>query len=535
MKKINYTIWMALVLGAFVADAKTPQRSPDPAKFPRYKTDGTVPNYHGEALPNIMMFLVDDMGVMDTSVPMLTDGKGNPKRYPLNDYYRTPSMERLAKQGIRFETFYAQNTCSPSRVSILTGQNASRHRVSSWIKPSERNTGSYEPPEWGWEGITEEMSILPKELKAKGYRTIHVGKSHLGPFDTYAENPLNLGYDVNVAGTAWGAPRSYYGEDHYGWLPKPKANATIGLENYHGTDTFLTEALTLEAIKEVKLAAAVSHPFYLNFSHYAVHGPFKIDPRFADNYAEKEADSRKVFATMIEGMDKSLGDMLDCFDELGIAENTLIFFLGDNGSDAKITAEAGEDARLVIKTAAPLRGKKSTEFEGGSRVPFIAGWAKPNPKNKWQKKLPIATGKIQTQLGTINDLYPTIMELLELPVPADHIIDGCSLKKRLAGKYDKSAPEEFLMHFPHRHRRHYTTTFRDGDWKLIYYYVPEMNKRTSHYALFNLKDDMAESNDLSGEYPEKLSAMVQKMNQELTADKALYPVKDGEELKPIIP
>ena len=166
MKKINYTIGMALVLGAFVAHAKTPQRIPDPAKFPRYKTDGTVPNYDGEALPNIMIFLVDDMGVMDTSVPMLTDGKGNPKRYPLNDYYRTPSMERLAKQGIRFETFYAQNTCSPSRVSILTGQNASRHRVSSWIKPSERNTGSYEPPEWGWEGITEEMSILPKELKA---------------------------------------------------------------------------------------------------------------------------------------------------------------------------------------------------------------------------------------------------------------------------------------------------------------------------------------------------------------------------------
>ena len=263
MKKMKYIIWMLCVLGALFADAKpkTAPRLPAPAKFPRYKTDGTVPKYDGESLPNIMIFLVDDMGVMDTSVAMLTDGNGNPKRYPLNDYYRTPSMERFAKQGICFETFYAQNTCSPSRVSILTGQNASRHRVSSWIKPQERNTGPYDPPEWCYEGITEDMSILPKELKAKGYRTIHVGKSHLGPYDSYAENPLNLGYDVNVAGNAWGAPRSYYGEEHYGLLPKPKGNAVIGLENYHGTDTYLTEALTLEAIKEVKLSAAASHPF----------------------------------------------------------------------------------------------------------------------------------------------------------------------------------------------------------------------------------------------------------------------------------
>ena len=96
--------------------------------------------------PNIMIFLVDDMGVMDTSVPFLTDDEGKPKRYPLNDYYRTPSMERLANQGIRFSQFYAMSVCSPTRVSIMTGQNAARHRTTNWINPDQNNAGPNRTP-----------------------------------------------------------------------------------------------------------------------------------------------------------------------------------------------------------------------------------------------------------------------------------------------------------------------------------------------------------------------------------------------------
>ena len=544
MKKLMTTavaVMMCLSMG-WAQNNPVPKdwQIPKAEKFPRYRTDGTVPRYKGEPLPNIMIFLVDDMGVMDTSVPMLTDEKGNPKRYPLNDLYRTPSMERFAKQGIRFETFYAQNTCSPSRISILTGQNASRHRTSSWILPQERNSGPYEPPEWNWDGIAEGTSILPKELKAKGYRTIHVGKSHLGRIGSYAENPLNLGYDVNVAGSAWGLPASYLGEDHYGFLPRPpkmrpSKAAVLGLEQYHGSGTFLTEALTLEAKKEVKRCVTAEHPFYLNFAHYAVHSPFMVDKRFAGNYTDEKGENMVAFATMIEGMDKSFGDMLDCFEELGIAENTLIFFLGDNGSNAPHSVEEGEDLRTMVKAAEPLRGMKTTEYEGGSRVPFMAGWAKSDPGNPWQKKLPIAFGTLQTQLGTINDLYPTIMELLDIPIPVGHTIDGYSLKKRLRGAYDKSVAEEFLVYFPHRHRRHYTASLRDGDWKLIYYFVPEINKKSSHYELYKLSDDPAEQNDLSKTHPEKLSSMVQKLSKMLEDDNAVYPVKDGKELKPIIP
>ena len=95
--------------------------------------------------PNVILFLVDDMGLMDTSVPMLADKNGKPKRHPLNDWYRTPNMERLAKQGIRFSQFYAQSVCSPTRASIMTGQNSARHRVTQFIAPEKRNGG---PKDW---------------------------------------------------------------------------------------------------------------------------------------------------------------------------------------------------------------------------------------------------------------------------------------------------------------------------------------------------------------------------------------------------
>jgi len=103
--------------------------------------------------PNILVFLIDDMGVMDTSVPFLMDKTGAPKRYPLNNYYRTPSMERLAKQGIRFNQFYAMSVCSPTRISIMTGQNAARHRATNWINPANNNRGTFGAPAWNWEGL----------------------------------------------------------------------------------------------------------------------------------------------------------------------------------------------------------------------------------------------------------------------------------------------------------------------------------------------------------------------------------------------
>lgn len=156
------------------------------------------------ARPNIVVFLVDDMGVMDTSVPFLTDPHGQPRKYPLNEFYRTPNMERLAQGGIRFNNFYAMSVCSPTRISILTGQNAARHHTTNWINPDRDNRGPCGPPEWNWVGLKRGDATLPRVLQASGYRTIHVGKGHFGPRGLEGADPKNLGFDVNVAGCSIG-------------------------------------------------------------------------------------------------------------------------------------------------------------------------------------------------------------------------------------------------------------------------------------------------------------------------------------------
>ena len=489
--------------------------------------------------PNIVVFLVDDMGIMDTSVPFLTDDDGKPGRYPLNDWYRTPAMERLAERGIRFNQFYAMSVCSPTRISIMTGQNASRHHATNWINPWQNNRGTLGPNDWRWEGLKKGDVTLPGQLRKNGYRTIHVGKAHFGPEETDGAEPLNLGFDVNIAGASFGAPGSYYAEKNYGKGTKRDRSAVPHLDQYHGTETFLSEALTIEAKKVVAETVKKDQPFYLYFSHYAVHAPFESDPRFAKNYENSDKPKNaKAFATLIEGMDKSLGDMLDQLEELGVAEDTLVIFLGDNGSDAPLGNQH------EVACSAPLRGKKGAHYEGGMRVPFIAAWAKPNPDNAFQKMLPIPAGKIQPQLAAVYDIYPTLLEFTDTKSPKNHKIDGRNLAKLLSGKRDRSYKERFLMHYPHGpHRSSYFTTYRDGDWKVIYHSHPDAKTSGNlsqsggeRYQLFNLANDPYEQKDLAGTDKKQLSRMMRGLIKTMKAQDAQYPIDEsGAPMEPKTP
>jgi arylsulfatase A-like enzyme len=489
--------------------------------------------------PNIMVFLVDDMGVMDTSVPFLTDDNGKAKRYPLNDHYRTPSMERLARRGIRFNQFYAMSVCSPTRISIMTGQNAARHRATNWINPAQNNAGANGAPDWNWAGLKKGDVTLPGVLSENGYKTIHVGKAHFGPNGHEGAEPLNLGFDINVAGAAFGAPGSYYGEKNYGHGTKRAHHAVPHLEQYHGSKAFLSEALTIEAKKHVAQAVKASEPFYLYFAHYAVHSPFESDPRFADHYKSSgKPKNAQAFATLIEGMDKSLGDMLDQFEQLGIAENTLIFFLGDNGSDAPLGHQH------EVACAAPLRGKKGAHYEGGMRVPFIAAWAKPDTTNGFQQLLTIPPGAIQNQVADVTDLFPTILAFTGIAAPSSHSVDGARMQRLLTGKADTERSEQFLMHYPHGvHRSNYFTTWRDGDWKVIYHTLPDRPTTGGHiqfeggnFELFNLAEDPFESTNLAVSKPQELKRMVRGLITALEDHDAVYPVDDaGKELRPCLP
>ncbi|MCH5375534.1 MAG: sulfatase-like hydrolase/transferase, partial [Planctomycetes bacterium] len=359
--------------------------------------------------------------------------------------------------------------------------------------PDRNNGGPFGPPQWAWTGLKKSDVTLPRMLHEAGYRTIHVGKGHFGPRAFEGAEPKNLGFDVNVAGCSIGAPASYYGTKNYGNGAKKASNAVPNLEKYHGTETFLTEALTIEAKSKVSEAVRAGEPFYLYMAHYAVHAPFNSDPRFAAHYADSGKPApAQAFATLIEGMDKSLGDILDHLDALDIADNTLIFFLGDNGSDAPL----GDPHEVAC--AAPLRGKKGAHYEGGMRVPFIAAWAKADEENPHQRRLPIAVGAIQNQLAAVYDLFPTILAFAGVTWPDNHVVDGSRLDTLLTGKPDPTREEIFLMHYPHSpHRSDYFTCYRHGDWKVIYHYYPSKASEDAAYQLYNLADDPFESTNLA--------------------------------------
>ncbi|MFT5131077.1 MAG: arylsulfatase A-like enzyme, partial [Rhodothermales bacterium] len=249
---------------------------------------------------------------------------------------------------------------------------------------------------------------------------------------------------------------------------------------------------------------------------------------YADSGKPKNA---QAFATLIEGMDKSLGDMLDHLVSLGIAEDTLIVFLGDNGSDAPLGHQH------EVACAAPLRGKKGAHYEGGMRVPFIAAWAKPNAKNAHQQRLPIAAGALQTQVANITDIFPTLLALASVKSPGGHSVDGNRMDALLQGKADASRPEQFLMHYPHGpHRSNYWTSWRNGDWKLVYHNFPAAQSGGERYQLFNLAKDPFEQENVAQGKPGLLKRMMGELTANLAAHKPLYPVdKSGKAMKPVLP
>ncbi|MFO0937278.1 MAG: sulfatase-like hydrolase/transferase [Gemmataceae bacterium] len=315
--------------------------------------------------PNIVMFLVDDMGWQETSVPFHTEVTA------LNKRYRTPNMERLAAGGMKWTQAYACAVCSPTRISLLSGMSSARHRVTIWTlrkdKSPDSGNAEFDPPKWNVNGATTESHIdrtvqitpLPLLMKDEGYHTIHVGKAHFGAKGTPGDSPLHFGFDVNIAGHAAGGPGSYWGEKNYsaGWRSNELIWDVPGLKEYHGKNVYLTEALTREAIKAVEKAHEAKKPFYLYMSHYAVHAPWEKDDRFYQKYIDaglKPFDAS--LASMVEGMDQSLGDILDTLKRLNIENDTIVLFMSDNGSPKQCPPNL------------PLRGHKLTPMRGHTRA-----------------------------------------------------------------------------------------------------------------------------------------------------------------------
>ena len=469
----------------------------------------------GQPKPNILFFLVDDMGWQDTSEPFHYNGN-TPVVSALNNRYRTPNMETLASQGMKFTSAYACSVCTPTRASLMTGMNSARHHITTWTHPSNpQDTGSNQvpslgaPTNWRRAGMDASDIALPELLQEAGYRTIHAGKAHFGSNGHFAGDPTAIGFDVNIAGHGAGGPGSYWGTSNFGtgiWhVP--------GLEQYHGQSIFLTEALTLEMNKAIEQSVTDGVPFFAYMAHYAVHAPFTEDTRFSANYPSLSGNA-KAFATMVEGMDKSLGDIMTKLDTLGVAENTLVIFLSDNGGDM---------------TNTPLRSKKGSRYEGGMRVPMIVGWSKLDGTNSFQQTLPITQGSLEHDIVACWDLFPTIAGITGATY--NHAIDGHDLRPYFQSTPGTHRPQEFLMHFPHPHNHDFFTVLRDGDWKLI------LNYANDSYELYNLANDISETNNLAASEPARVMQMARKMARQLDAMNAQPPrnTSDNSDHPPLMP
>ena len=437
--------------------------------------------------PNIIIFLVDDMGWQDCSVPFYKE------KTKWNSIYHTPNLEKLAATGMKFTNAYAAPVCTPTRVSLLTGMNAVNHKVTNWTlnknKSSDGESAILNPPQWNVNGFSPVAGIentihatgFPAILKQNGYFTIHIGKAHFGAMNTPGEDPLNIGFDMNVAGYAAGAAGSYFGVDSFG-NKKGKSNvwAVPGLEKYWGKDIFLSEALTQEAIAGMEQALQSNKPFLLYMAHYAIHAPIMGDKRFVQKYFDAGLDTIEAkYASLIEGMDKSLGDIMNFLQEKNIDKNTLIIFLSDNGG---LSAQARGGTPNTHNL--PLRSGKGSAYEGGIRIPFIVRWPGITKNNTSNSNNII-----------VEDIFPTVLLMAGVKKTSlVQTINGKSILPYL--KQTVTDNKRYLYwHYPHvwgpegPGLKMYSV-IRQGYWKLIYFYENQA------FELYNTRDDIGEQKNL---------------------------------------
>jgi arylsulfatase A-like enzyme len=448
--------------------------------------------------PNIVFILADDLGWSDTTL------------YGKTKFYQTPNLERLAKRGMLFTRAYsASPLCSPTRASILTGQNPARigitapncHLPQVKLEASCQAKAPATHKALPCESATRlntNYFTLAEALKQAGYATGHFGKWHLGaePF-----SPLQQGFEVDLPHWPGPGPAGSYVAP---WKFKDFDNDP-GVPNQHIEDRMAKEAVAF-------MEKHKNGPFFLNYWMFSVHAPFDAKKALIEKHRGRvnpnDPQHSPTYAAMVESMDDAIGTLLDALDRLGIAERTAVVFYSDNGGNMY-----NEIDGTTPTSNAPLRGGKATVYEGGIRVPCIVSWPQITARGSRNDTI------IQT-----TDFYPTFLELLGLKPQPGQIFDGTSIAEVLRGK--PLAREAIFTYFPHSPKvpDHLppAVTVHSGDWKLIRIFH-EGEKGAHAYQLYNLKEDLSETNNLAARQPDRvrqLDALIQKF---LTDTKAVVP------------
>lgn len=492
-------------------------------------SDAIAADRQPAAKPNIVLFLVDDMGWMD-STPYGSQ------------YYETPNMKRLERQSMRFTNAYATPLCSPTRASILSGQYSARHGVTSAsghqaaLPAQASRYPAKAPPNQrliyaiSKRYLDPDLVTLAEVLRGAGYRTGHFGKWHLGLSREHW--PEQHGFEVAFhAQPSPGPPGSNYFSP-YGVhkTGEPSPRQPVGTITDGPKGEYITDRLTDEAIHFIE--ANKGEPFFLNFWHYAVHGPWGHKEEYTKQFAKK-TDPRgqqrnPIMASMLKSVDESLGRVLDKLDELDLTDNTLFIFYSDNGGNTHSNVPGSRQIKNIKPghpkwdfvqdwkkwagdqpptNNAPLREGKGRIYEGGQRVPLMVRW----PGQ-------IEAGSTSDSIVGPIDLYPTILEAAGLEKPAGHIVDGESLLPILkqTGKLKRQA---YFTWFPHLIP---AVSVRRGDWKLIRRFEPHP-KYPEVRELYNLKKDIGETHNMARESPDKVKELDALIDQFVKDTGALYP------------
>ncbi len=434
--------------------------------------------------PNVVVFLVDDLGYMDI-------GANNP-----DCFYDTPNIDRLSDSGMRFTDGYAANpVCSPTRYSLMTGKYPTRVQATNFF--SGKRSGKFNPAPLVDDMAAEEITIA-EELKTKGYATFFAGKWHLGHSEELY--PQGQGFDINIGGWSRGGP--YTGKKYFA----PFENPQMEVESPEGEH--LPARLARDTAEFIE--ANKDQPFLAYLSFYSVHTPLQGRPDLVEKYkaraaeiaGEEFADEEQVFgdkprqvrvlqkhavyAAMVEAMDEAVGTVLDQLDASGVADNTIVVFTSDNGGLS--TSEGSPTSNL------PLRGGKGWVYEGGIREPWII-------------RYPGVTesGSVSEEMICSIDLFPTVAAAAGIEI--GHLVDGIDLTPALRG--ESLDRQSLYWHYPHYSNQGGIPggAIREGNYKLFERY------EDGRIHLYDLENDIGEQNDLAAEKPELVQEMRKRLHE----------------------
>lgn len=435
---------------------------------------------------NLVLILADDLGWADTTL------------YGQTSFYETPNIQRLASRGMIFPQAYASPICSPTRASIMTGQNPARSGMTAPSAHLEQevftaiaaDTGPPHQKCTNVRSATRLDSALPTLgtiLQQAGYATAHFGKWHLG---REPHSPLQRGFDVDIPHW-WGpGPKTGY------LAPWDYPDLREGRAGEHIEDRMAEEATTWLKQRDP------TRPFYMNYWQFSVHAPFGAKPELIEHYRKKvrrgEAQQSPTYAAMVHSLDEAVGRLLDALDAEGIADRTIIVFYSDNGGNIHCGLEetdaSGEEYITAITSNHPLRGGKGGILEGGVRVPAVVVWPGVTPLGS----------RNQTRIQS-TDLFPTLLNMLNLQRPSGHVIDGVDFSAALVGRELKRPP--MFTHVPgHGNTPEWlppSMSVHYEQWKLIRtFYYGENGQH--QYRLYNLEQDIGEQTNLAETMPGKV-------------------------------